>query len=272
MRAGFFLCVLLFAPDALAWGLQTHVFLAQWLLAAVPFADPQIRAAALRLPRLVLAGACLPDLALAGRMIGLTTFRRAHQWSTLRRLSRTCCDEERAMAAGYASHLLADVVAHNRFVPEHERRIVDVPHVTHAICEWAMDEHLRPGLRVQPAALLLSETGALAQAVARTFGCGEALARRTIRVLACAERALRLSPLPRLCRRAVDLFDLEVVPQFDAYIGDASALVGQIEAVLHGEEPRWQPEPEREEAAQAIRNEAPAIRAPSAPPAITSLG
>jgi hypothetical protein len=55
---------MLMAPDALAWGLQTHVFLAQWLLAAAPFADPRIRAAASRLPRLVLAGACLPDVSL----------------------------------------------------------------------------------------------------------------------------------------------------------------------------------------------------------------
>jgi len=268
VRAGFFLCVLLFAPDALAWGLQTHVFLAQWLLAAAPFADPQIRAAALRLPRLVLAGACLPDLALAGRMSGLTTFRRAHQWSTLRRLSNACWDEERAIAVGYASHLLADVIAHNRFVPEHERRILDVPHVTHALCEWAMDEHLRQALRVQPAALLHSEAGNLAQAVARTFSCGEALARRTIRVLASAERALRLSPLPRLCRRAVGFFDTN----FEAYLGEASAVIRHIDAVLAGIEPRWQAEPERGEAAQAIRNEVPAIRAPSTPPATTSLG
>jgi Zinc dependent phospholipase C len=272
VKAGFLLFALLFAPDAAAWGLQTHVFLAQWLLAAAPFADPQIRAAALRFPRLVLAGACLPDLALAGGMIGLRTFRRAHQWSTLRRLAAACWDEERAIAVGYASHLLADVVAHNRFVPEHERRIVDVPHLTHAICEWAMDEHLRPGLRVQPAALLRAELDSVAPAVARTFGCSEALAGRTIRVLAGAERALRLSPLPRLCRRVVDFFDLEVVPRFDAYIGDASALVRRIEAVLHGEVPRWQPEPEGKAAVQAIRNEAPAIRPPSTPPAITSLG
>lgn len=277
MKVGIFLFVLLFAPDAAAWGLQTHVFLAQWLLAAAPFADPQIRAAALRLPRLVLAGACLPDLALAGGMIGVRTFRRAHQWSTLHRLATACWDEERAIAVGYASHLLADVVAHNRFVPEHERRIVDVPHVTHAICEWAMDEHLRPGLRVQPAALLRAEIGTLAPTVARTFSCSEGLAGRTIRVLAGAEWALRASPLPRLCRRVVDFFDLEVVPRFDAYIGDASALVRRIEAVLHGEVPRWQPEPEGKAtgdaaAAQAMRNEAPAIRPPSAPPAITSLG
>ncbi len=97
-----------------------------------------------RLPRLVLAGACLPDLALAGRVLGLRAFGRAHQWSTLRRLA-AAPDEERAIAVGYASHLLADVVAHNRFVPEHERRILEVPHITHALCEWAMDRHVSPG-------------------------------------------------------------------------------------------------------------------------------
>jgi Zinc dependent phospholipase C len=255
VRAGFFLYAALFAPDALAWGLQTHVFLAQWLLAAAPFADPQIRAAALRLPRLVLAGACLPDLALIGRTLGLRAFCRSHQWSTLKRLVALCAsDEERAVAVGYASHLLADVVAHNRFVPEHERRIFDVPHVTHAICEWAMDDHLKPGIQEPPARLLLAERHALVPVAARTFGCREALAYRAIGYLARADQFLRASPLPRLCRRVVDLFDLEVVARFDAYMGDASAMVRRIEAVLHGAEPRWQPEPEPGE---VLANEAP---------------
>lgn len=265
MRAGFFLYILLFAQDALAWGLQTHVFLAQWLLAAAPFADPQIRAAALRLPRLVLAGACLPDLALAGRMLGLATFRRAHQWSTLRRLATACWDEERAIAVGYASHLLADVIAHNRFVPEHERRVADVPHVTHALCEWAMDEHVAQELRESPAELLSGETPVLAEAAARTFRCRESIARGAIVFLARAERALRRSRLPRLCRRAVGLYAES--GHFDEYVREARHIVRHIDAVLRGAEPRWQAEPD-----QATRNEAPAIRAPSAPPAITSLG
>src|SRR5688500_1902135 len=62
----------LFAGDALAWGLQTHVFLAQAALLALPavaLCDPELRRAALRLPRLVLTGACLPDLALMGRLL-----------------------------------------------------------------------------------------------------------------------------------------------------------------------------------------------------------
>jgi Zinc dependent phospholipase C len=234
----------LFAPDAFAWGLQTHVFLAQWALAAVPLADAQVRGAVLRLPRLVLAGACLPDLALAGRMLGLTAFRRAHQWSTLRRLAAACCDEERAITVGYASHLLADVVAHNRFVPEHERRILNVPHATHALCEWAMDEHLRPGLRAQPGELLSAEASTLAQAAGRIFDCPERLALRALRVLECAERTLRASRLPRLCRRAMRALYADISPRFDAYVGDAAALVRRIDALLQGAEPRLQPEPE----------------------------
>jgi hypothetical protein len=222
----------------------------------VPFADPQLRAAALRLPRLVLAGACLPDLALIGRFLRLREFRHTHQWSTLGRLAAACrSDEERAIAIGYASHLLADTVAHNRFVPEHERRIVDLPHVTHAICEWAMDQHLKAGVREPAASLLLSERRTLVSVAAWTFECREALVHRAIGTLARAEQLLRSSPLPRLCRRAVDLFDLEVVARFDAYMGDASAMVRRIDAVLHGAEPRWHPEPAPGEALSA---EAPA--------------
>lgn len=267
MRAATFLAAAFFAPDALAWGLQTHVLFAQWALAAVPLADPQIRAAALRLPLLVLAGACLPDIALAGRLLGMPAFRAAHRWSTLRRLAATCWDEERAIAVGYASHLLADVVAHNRFVPEYERQLLDLPHVTHALCEWAMDEHALPALAHQPADLLAGDLATLAQAAARTFQCHESLAGRAIRFLACAEGSLRASRLPRLCRRALRGLEGDRTAHFSAYLDEACAMLRHLEPVLRGAEPRWQPEPD-----QAIRNDASAIAVPSAAPAMTSLG
>ena len=254
---------LLIAPDALAWGLQTHVFVAQWLLAALPLADSQLRAAVLRWPRLVLAGACLPDLALAGRMLGLAVFHPAHRWATLHRLAAACWDEERAIAVGYASHLLADVIAHHRFVPEHERRIAGVPHATHALCEWAMDRHIEAHLEWQPAQLLAEEAVLLGEAAARTFRCPPTVARRALAVLARGEHSLRASGVPALCRRAVVLYGTD----FDAYLRDVRTLVGQVEGVLAGLEPSWQPEPD-----QAIANDAPAINAPSRAPAMTSLG
>lgn len=259
----------LFTPDALAWGLQTHVFLAQWALAAAPLADPQVRGAVARFPRLVLAGACLPDLALAGRVLRTTAFASAHRWSTLRRLSTACWDEERAIAVGYASHLLADVVAHHRFVPHYERLIGDAPHVAHALSEWAMDAGVRSHLDEQPAALLASEAALLAAAAARTFGCDEGRARHTLAWLARAEQALRISRLPLACRRAVGRFDAGMAARFGAFLNDARAAVLGIGPAMAGDEPPWPPEPRKD---QVMAKDAPAIRAPSAAPAMTSLG
>src|SRR6185503_18240443 len=109
----------LFPIDAHAWGLPTHLFFAHYALLALPFADPELRAAAARFPRLVLAGACLPDLALIGQMMGTPAFQRSHRWSMLRRIAAAPRDErERALALVYGTHLLADVIAHNIFVPE----------------------------------------------------------------------------------------------------------------------------------------------------------
>ena len=52
---------LLQSTSAHAWGLYTHVFFAQWLVWGVPFLDGELRRAVARYPKLVMAGACLPD-------------------------------------------------------------------------------------------------------------------------------------------------------------------------------------------------------------------
>ncbi len=235
--------LLLFAGDALAWGLQTHLYFAQHALFAVPLLDPEIRRAALRFPRLVLAGACLPDLALAGGALGMRLFRGTHQWSTLRRLAAAGCDEERAVALGYASHLMSDVVAHNRFVPEHERRVADVAHATHALCEWAMDDYLKPWVCAMPGELLAAERRPLAAIVARRWRCAEPLALRAIDWLSGADRLLRGARIPRACRALLRALDRSLAPRFDAYVRETSALLAQIGPVLEGRQPAAEPEP-----------------------------
>jgi len=237
----------LFAPDALAWGLQTHLFFAQYALMAAPLADRELRRAALRLPRLVLAGACLPDLALVGPALGTPAFRRSHRWATLRRIAAVpLCDEDRAIVLGYASHLLSDIVAHNHFVPEHERRIGRIEYFTHAVCEWAMDDFVRPRLTAATAELFAAEREALAHFVGERFRCGSAVARQAIDTLGRADGVLRASRLPRLCRRVVRLFDRNVVPRFEAYVRETSARLGHLQDILSGAEPAWEAEPARD--------------------------
>lgn len=237
----FALPLLLFAPDASAWGLQTHLFFAQSAILLVPFADPRLRAAVARFPELLCAGACLPDLFLAGKALGTPAFSRAHRWSTLRRLAAVPEREsDLAVAAGYASHLVTDVVAHNFFVPEFESRLARIPHFTHALAEWAMDRHLCDAVEAGPRELLVANHSTIAAFVARSFRCDYPLAGRAVALLANADGVLRRSPLPLLCRSIVARLDRVVPERFDSYVRGAQAALPGIEAALAGEFLDWE--------------------------------
>ncbi|MGQ0653385.1 MAG: zinc dependent phospholipase C family protein [Betaproteobacteria bacterium] len=253
MKIALALAAFAFSDDALAWGLQTHVYLAQYALAAALLSAPALQRAVARFPHLVLTGACLPDLALVGRMLGLRAFLPAHQWAIVRRLAAATTEEERALAVGYASHLLADIVAHNAFVPDHEERIADLPHATHALCEWAMDHHIREARPAAPAELLRAEAALAARAVSRAFGCEPALARRALSLLAHGESALRASPLPRWSAAIARLYDAHLAPRFDAYLRDAKHQLAGLEPLLDGLAPGHAAEPEPHEIAEAKR-------------------
>jgi hypothetical protein len=229
----------IYAPDAHAWGLQTHLFFAHYALGAVALADPELRAAAARFPRLVLAGACLPDLAVVGRFFLRTPdFLRAHRWATLRRMAAAPrSDEHRALVLGYATHLLADVVAHNHFVPQYEARIGRGAMVAHLVAEWAMDRHVDTDL--QPGDTLEEAGWHAVQFVAQGFRCGEILSRRAIDVLARGERLLRGSPLPALCRKAVGLMDRDWDTRFELYLRRTMQGLANIETALSGGFEDW---------------------------------
>jgi hypothetical protein len=215
---------LLFAGDALAWGLQTHLFLAQHA----------------SLEPLVLAGACLPDLSLIGRVLGTPAFGRAHQWATLRRLAACPRSEaDRALALGYATHLVCDVVAHNRFVPEYEARIARLPHAVHALAEWGMDHHVRGRLLFDPHEVLVSQEEAIVQFVAHGFRCAPALARRAVELLARADGFLRASPAPAICRGALRLVVERSEARLEGYLDDALLQMRALPAALDGRLVDW---------------------------------
>jgi hypothetical protein len=233
------LLVLLYAPDANAWGLQTHVFLAHYALSAVPLAEPEWRAAAQALPRFVLAGACLPDRAIVGRFfLHSPAFCRSHLWATLRRIAASPrSTRDRALALGYATHLISDVVAHNEFVPEHEARIGRTAMIGHLVSEWAMDDWLRQQLRPAEA---LEEAGEHAvQFVARAFRCSEALARRALGVLMHGDRVLRASPAPRMCRAVLAMLVRRCERRFELYLAKTRQVLPAVETALAGGFEDW---------------------------------
>ena len=248
----------LFAGDALAWGLYTHVYFAQLLVWAVPLADPALRRAVRRFPQRLMAGACLPDLALVGTTAGTKAFDASHRWETAHGLLEAAHDDEsRACAVGAMSHLWVDVIAHNHFVPVHEHLWWNVPMLTHAAAEWAMDRHVARHLfhphgagrgcksaeaattTLRPPAPLLQADDWLVDYVACRFACPPAASRRAIRQLAGAERLLRRSRLPHALHGMGRVLDRKLAARFDYYIEEVSARLPQMNRVLAGEAPAW---------------------------------
>lgn len=229
----------LFAGDALAWGLYTHVYFAQLLVWAVPLADPALRRAVQRFPQRLVAGACLPDLALVGKTAGTRAFDASHRWESAHALLANARDDEaRACAVGAMSHLWVDIIAHNHFVPAHEHLWWNVPMLTHAASEWAMDRHIARHLFRPPATLLHADVW-LVDYVANNFSCTPAAARRAIRQLGTAERLLRHSRLPNLLHGAGRLFDRALAARFDYYVRETTQRLPQMNRVLAGEAPAW---------------------------------
>ncbi len=236
--------LLLWSADAHAWGLYTHVYFAQLLLWAVPLTDPRYRNAIKNFPRLVLAGACLPDLALLSEHPWGEPFSTTHQWQRARKLLDDAqSDEEYALSLGFVSHLLVDVIAHNHFVPAHEKMWGNIPVLTHAACEWAMDMHIRKQLFAEPGDLMDAHQAELAEYVSQHFACSKSLARRGVAVLAGAENLLRTSRLSQLCYHGARILDAGMQRRFNYYLSETGARLTHIDRILLGEEPVWDANP-----------------------------
>ena len=232
----------LFAADALAWGLYTHVYFAQLLVWAVPLLDPDLRRAVRRFPQRLMVGACLPDLALVGATARTGAFDASHRWETAHALLDAARDDEaRACAVGAMSHLWVDIIAHNHFVPAHEHLWLNVPMLTHAVSEWAMDRHIARHLFRPPAALLRNDAW-LVDYVAVNFECTSAVSRRAIHQLAGAESLLRNSRLPGMLHGVGRVLDRRLAARFDYYLQEVGARMPQINRVLAGEAPAWLPD------------------------------
>jgi hypothetical protein len=255
----------LFSQDALAWGLCTHIYFSQLLIWAIPLADARFRRAVQRLPELVLAGACLPDIALFGRCVGAPALGTTHQWSAAQRLLTAARDDEsRALAVGYSSHLLADVVAHNHFVPAHERIWFDRPVVTHAASEWAMDAHIMAHLLSRPADLMRRHGARIADYAAEHLGHHRAAPRRALDCLRHGEWLLRASRLPQALLAGARALDRRLEQRLDWYVAETASILPQINRLIEGHAPAWHAEPADSDANRAPAN-LPGLFAPPLP-------
>lgn len=235
-----FIPLLLFSSDAFAWGLYTHVYFAQLLLWAVPLTEPRFRRAVSAYPRLVLAGACMPDLSLVGRYHGAPALDATHDWEQAQRqLQQAATDAERALALGYACHLLVDVIAHNHFVPAHEKMWGETPLVTHAIAEWAMDRHIQHHLFATPAELCDAHRHQLSAFIEQHFDCTRESAWRSLRTLSRADSLLRGSRLHSVCYRGACAFDDRLRQRFNHYLRETGGRMVQINRILSGDIPQW---------------------------------
>lgn len=232
--------LVLHSLDAHAWGLLTHVYFAQWLVWTTPLLDPNLRRAVQRFPELVLAGSCLPDLAIVS-----PTFRHTHQWEQCQHVLRSAhTDEDVAIAVGYASHLFVDVVAHNHFVPAHEAMWLEETLLTHICAEWAADAHLAPLLDTAPHQLLRQHHDTLKAFLAKGFRCKPHRAARALHKLEIADRLLRTVRLPQLLYSLFKRLDRRVFDHFVYYISQTQALLPQIDSLFAGTLPVWEADPQ----------------------------
>lgn len=177
-------------------------------------------------------------------------FDQSHQWPSARRLlGEAASDAERAIALGFCSHLLVDIIAHNHFVPAHEKLWLDLPLVTHALSKWAMDAHLGDRMPAAPSDLLCAQAPVLAEFGVAHFGCSPGQARRALNLLARADGALRRARIPDACYHGAKVADPGIGERFEYYVEETGIRLAQINRILDGEEPSLQAKPPaREEA------------------------
>lgn len=228
----------LYSLDANAWGLVTHLYFAQSLLWAMPLLDPRLQAAIKKFPELVMAGACLPDLAIISHR-----FRHTHLWENAQQLMLSAqTEQETAIAIGYVSHLYVDVIAHNHFVPAHEAKWFKNDILTHITSEWAMDAHLAPLINTSPRRLLIEHHASLTKFISAAFRCSETVTAAALKRLAFWDGVLRGIRLPHLIYRTVHALDKKVFKHFVYYIAKTQVAVQDIGLVFNGDRPLLEPE------------------------------
>lgn len=129
-------------PDTLhAWGPGTHIALGNLVLGAAHLLPPAVADLLRRHPVHFLYGSVAADISFAKKYA--PAGRHCHHWHIGEEIADTADTEAlRAMSLGYLSHLAADTVAHNLFVPRQLLFSTTTSGIGHTYWEHRMDVHV----------------------------------------------------------------------------------------------------------------------------------
>lgn len=138
--------VLLLPAVCLAWGPATHVDFGLRVLDSMLLLPPLVRRLLSAHPMDFLYGNVAADIVVGKNMARYHD--HCHNWVVARRLlDRASGDAQRALSWGYLSHLAADVVAHNYYVPVKTVQSYPTKTTGHAYWEIRFDQLANEGGR-----------------------------------------------------------------------------------------------------------------------------
>jgi hypothetical protein len=149
------LALLFFLPDtAWAFGPATHAFLSDQLLNSLWLLPPAVADLIRVYPQSFIYGSLAADISLAKKYV--PAGRHCHHWHIGEEIfSAADNDRLQAVALGYLSHLAADTIAHNYFVPRRLLLTSSTRALGHSYWEARLDMYLgEPSARLARSVVL----------------------------------------------------------------------------------------------------------------------
>ena len=153
-----FLLVALLPTTAWAWTPGTHVFLGDAVLRSLSLLPDGIADLLRAFPHQFLYGSIAADTSIAKKYA--PAGRHCHSWTVGFEIHEAARDEPlRSFALGYLSHLAADVVAHNYFVPRQLAITSATSSIGHSYWESRFETHLGDRTNVRATDLIRQDHG-----------------------------------------------------------------------------------------------------------------
>ncbi|GMR04674.1 MAG: zinc dependent phospholipase C family protein [Thermodesulfobacteriota bacterium] len=144
-----FILVLIVPATAHAWGPATHLEIGQTILNNPSVVTSAIRDLILKFPQDFLYGTISADIVMGKNMV--EELKHCHNWKVgFRLLKKAEAPSKKAFAYGYLSHLAADTIAHNYFIPEMMIRTFQTRILKHLYWELRFDALAQKGIWLLP--------------------------------------------------------------------------------------------------------------------------